>query len=112
MDYNANTLMRDTSWNEGKGACTRAMHPDDASRLGLSGGSRARVVTEASSVEVELELTSEAGQGHIVIPHGLGLNCDGKTYWVNVNRFTSSVYRDPIAGTPLHRYVPCRMEPI
>ena len=30
MSMNANTLMRDPAWNEGKRACTLAMHPDDA----------------------------------------------------------------------------------
>ena len=33
IDMNANTLMRDPAWNEGKRACTLAMHPDDADSL-------------------------------------------------------------------------------
>ena len=33
MQYNANTLMRNPEWNNGKRACTIAMHPDDAHSL-------------------------------------------------------------------------------
>ena len=35
---NANTLMRDPAWNEGKRACTLAMHPADAAALNLKDG--------------------------------------------------------------------------
>ncbi len=35
MDYNANTIMRDPTWNEGKSrACSLMMHPDDARAAG------------------------------------------------------------------------------
>ena len=33
ISMNANTLMRDPAWNEGKRACTLTMHPDDAAAL-------------------------------------------------------------------------------
>jgi anaerobic selenocysteine-containing dehydrogenase len=112
MDFNANTLMRDPSWNEGKRACTCSIHPEDASSLGFSDGSTVRVVTETSSVEIELEVTKEVRKGQIVIPHGFGLDYNGKTHGVNVNMLTSAANRDPVAGTPIHRYVPCRIEPV
>jgi anaerobic selenocysteine-containing dehydrogenase len=112
MDFNANTLMRDPSWNEGKRACTCAMHPEDAASLGLADGAMVRVVTEASSVEIELEVDKAARRGHVTIPHGFGLSYEGRTHGVNVNLLTSAANRDPIAGTPIHRYVPCRVEPL
>jgi hypothetical protein len=34
----------------------------------------------------------------------------GETYGVNVNQLTKNTHRDRIAATPLHRYVPCRIE--
>ena len=106
---NANTLMRDPAWNKGKRACTLAMHPSDAEGLGLTDGQRVRVTTEAGSAEIELEVTHTARQGHVAIPHGFGLVYQGSAYGVNVNRLTKNTHRD-FLGTPMHRYVPCRVE--
>jgi anaerobic selenocysteine-containing dehydrogenase len=109
MSMNANTLMRDPVWNEGKRACTLAMHPDDAVSLHLNDGQQVRVTTEAGSEEIELEVTDTAHVGHVVIPHGFGMVYDGKVYGINVNRLTKNTHRDQF-GTPIHRYVPCRVE--
>ncbi len=106
---NANTLMRNPAWNEGKRACTLAMHPSDADASQLKDGQPVRVTTEAGSVEIELEVTDSARQGHVAIPHGFGLVYDGKAYGANVNRLTKNTNRD-FLGTPMHRYVPCRVE--
>lgn len=110
MDMNANTLMRDPAWNEGRRACTLAMHPVDAKGLGLQDGQRVRVTTEAGTEVVELEVTDTAKVGHVVIPHGFGLDYGGETYGANVNRLAKNTHRDRLAATPLHRYVPCRVE--
>lgn len=109
FSMNANTLMRDPQWNEGKRACTLAMHPDDAAALNLKDGQQVRVTTEAGSEEIELELTDTARKGHVVIPHGFGLVYNGVKYGANVNRLTKNTHRDQF-GTPMHRYVPCRVE--
>jgi len=87
------------------------MHPDDAAALNLTDGQQVRVTTEAGSEEIELEITDTAHKGHVVIPHGFGLVYDGVKYGANVNRLTKSTNRDQF-GTPLHRYVPCRVEKI
>ncbi len=108
---NANTLMRNPAWNEGKRACTLAMHPDDAESLNLKDGQQVRVTTQAGNEEIELEITDTARRGHVVIPHGFGLVYNGVQYGVNVNRLTKNTHRDQF-GTPLHRYVPCRVERI
>ena len=110
MDMNANTLMRDPSWNEGRRACTAAMHPADAEKWGFTDGQRVKVSTEAGQVEVELEVTDSTRRGVVVIPHGFGLEYEGKVYGANVNRLTKNTHRDKFAATPLHRYVPCRVE--
>ena len=109
MSYNANTLMRNPEWNRGKRACTVAVNPADARSLGFEDGRQVRVVTEAGSEVGELEVTEEVRQGTVIIPHGFGLFYDGAVYGVNVNRLTKNTHRDPL-GTPLHRYVPCRLE--
>jgi anaerobic selenocysteine-containing dehydrogenase len=68
------------------------------------------VSTEAGSVEIELEVTDSAHPGHVVIPHGFGLDYVDTTYGANVNRLTKNTHRDQLAATPLHRYVPCKVE--
>ncbi|HOF05943.1 MAG TPA: molybdopterin-dependent oxidoreductase [Syntrophales bacterium] len=109
MSMNANTLLRDPAWNEGRRACTLAMHPDDAAALQLQDGQQARVTTAAGSEVIEVEITATAHRGQVVIPHGFGLIYQGVKYGANVNRLTKNTHRDRF-GTPLHRYVPCRVE--
>jgi anaerobic selenocysteine-containing dehydrogenase len=109
MKYNANTLMRNPKWNKGKRACTVAVSPKDAVDLNLKDGQQVRVTTEAGSEVGELEVTDQVRQGMVLIPHGFGLVYDGKVYGINANRLTKNTHRDPM-GTPLHRFVPCRVE--
>jgi len=109
---NANTLMRNPEWIKNKRACTAAMHPDDAALLTLKDGQTVRVVTEAGSGEIELEITEDIRKGQVIIPHGFGLNHNGETCGLNVNRLTKNTHRDRIAATPYHRYVPCRIETV
>ncbi len=107
---NANTLMRDPVWNQGRRPCTLAMHADDAGSLGVADGQRVKVVTAAGEEVVELEITETARPGHVSMPHGFGLIHQGEVFGANVNRLTKTTNRDPFAATPLHRYVPCRVE--
>ena len=110
MDMNANTLMRNPEWNRGRRACTLAMNPQDAEDLGLTDGQMVRVITEAGSEEIELEVTDATRKGQVIMPHGFGLVYKGKKYGANANRLTKNTNRDRFAATPLHRYVPCRVE--
>lgn len=107
--YNANTLMRNPAWNKGKRACTVSISLSDADAFGLRDGQRVRVVTEAGSEVGDLQVTDQVRAGMVLIPHGFGLTYDGEVYGINANRLTKNTHRDPI-GTPLHRYVPCRVE--
>ncbi|MGC9194389.1 MAG: molybdopterin-containing oxidoreductase family protein [Syntrophobacteraceae bacterium] len=108
---NANTLMRNPAWIKGWRGCTLAMHPEDAKALKLEDGHMARVTTEAGSELVELEITTTARKGQVSMPHGFGLMYEGKIGGVNVNRLTKNTHRDHL-GTPMHRYVPCRVEAV
>ncbi len=112
MDMNANTLMRNPAWNKNRRACTLAMNPEDAESLNLSDVQMVKVTTEAGEVEIELEVTGATRPGLVIIPHGFGLEYNGQVYGVNVNRLTKNTYRDRLAATPLHRYVPCRVEAV
>jgi len=111
-DVNANTQMRDPEWNKGRRACTVTMHPDDAEAYGFSDGQMVRIITEAGEETIEIEVSDTTRAGYIVIPHGFGLVFQGKSFAVNANRLAKNTHRDRIAATPLHRYVPCRIEPI
>ena len=106
----ANTLMRDPAWLKGKRGCTLAIHPEDAAALGIGDGETVRVTTQAGSAEIGAEVSPDVRKGQVLIPHGFGLVHRGVAYGVNVNSLTKNTHRDFLAATPLHRYVPCRVE--
>jgi len=112
MDYNANTQMRQPDWNKGKRACTVIMHPGDAEEFGFYDGQMVKITTEAGQETIELEVTDTTRPGYIMIPHGFGLVYQGKPYGANANRLAKNTHRDRIAGTPLHRYIRCRVEAV
>jgi anaerobic selenocysteine-containing dehydrogenase len=109
MSMNANTLMRDPAWNEGRRACTLAINPHDATSLHIADGQMVRVITEAGEVTIEAEISEATRNGQVIIPHGFGLVHLGKVSGANVNRLTMNTNRDRFAATPYHRYVPCRV---
>jgi anaerobic selenocysteine-containing dehydrogenase len=110
MDMNANTNMRDPAWNKDRRACTLAINPADAEKYGFSNGQRVKITTEAGEETIEVEVTKTTRKGQVIIPHGFGLVYNGRVYGANVNRLTKNTHRDTLAATPLHRYVPCRVE--
>jgi len=107
--FTMNSLMRNPEWNKGKRDCTIAVNPEDAKELNLKDGARARVFTEAGTEVGEIQESHRVAKGMVLIPHGFGFMYQGKVHGINVNRLTKNTHRDPI-GTPLHRYVPCRVE--
>jgi len=109
--YNANSIMRDPAWNDHEPVCTLLMNPEDAQALHITDGEEAWVVTEASRVRLPVGISDIPAAGTVMIPHGFGMAYDGGVYGANVNQLTRSLHRDRIAATPLHRYVPCRVEP-
>jgi anaerobic selenocysteine-containing dehydrogenase len=86
------------------------MNKEDIRALGIEDGEEAWVTTEASRVKIPVEVSDMAVQGTVTIPHGFGLDYMGQDYGVNINRLTKNTHRDRLAGTPLHRYIPCRVE--
>ena len=112
MDGNANTLMRDPAWNEGKTYHWFRMHPDDAARQGLEDGQMVRVITDAGEEKSELKIDPTTRPGYVLIPHGFGLVHQGKKHGANANRLTKNTHRDRLAGTPQHRYIRCRVEAV
>jgi len=87
------------------------MNPADAAALKFSDGQDVKVTTAAGSAVGELEVTDQVREGMVLVPHGFGLNYEGTVYGINANHLTQSAHRDPL-GTPLHRFVPCRIESV
>jgi anaerobic selenocysteine-containing dehydrogenase len=108
-DFNANSLMRNPAWTDGTRACAMRMHPEDAAELGLETGMNARIETDAGSLEVPVEVSPIPARGMVIIPHGFGLEYCGQIDGVNVNVLAPAGNRDRLAGTPLHRFIPCRV---
>jgi anaerobic selenocysteine-containing dehydrogenase len=102
--------MRDPEWNDHKSVCTALIHEEDAKALGLKHGDEAWITTEASKLKIPIEISEIAARGTITIPHGFGLEYDDRTYGVNVNLLTKNTHRDRLFATPLHKYVPCKVE--
>ena len=107
--FNINTLIRGQEWNKGKRACTVSVNPEDAKTMGFTDGQNVKVTTEAGSEVGELQVSEQVRKGTVLIPHGFGLLYDGTVYGLNVNNLTKNTHRDPL-GTPMHRFVPCRLE--
>jgi anaerobic selenocysteine-containing dehydrogenase len=111
----ANTIFRDPTWRKKESGHALSMSPADATRLGLSEGSRVRLTTKRGSVETPVEITDTLMPGHVSLPNGLGLRYpDGDggnaVHGVAPNELTASEDRDWLAGTPWHKHVPARIE--
>jgi formate dehydrogenase len=115
--FTANTIMRDPTWRKRDAAGALRVSAPDASRLGLLDGGRARLTTRRGAGEVTVEVDDRMQPGHLALPNGLGLDSpseDGRPVVTGLapNELTSSADRDPFAGTPWHKHVPARLEPV
>jgi formate dehydrogenase len=87
---------------------------DDATRLGLTDGDRARITTKRGSAVATVEVTDTLLAGHITLPNGFGLGPGGSSDAVGVapNELTAGDDRDWFAGTPHHKHVRARLEKV
>jgi anaerobic selenocysteine-containing dehydrogenase len=112
--FTANTLYRDPGWRRKDFDGALRVSPADAGRLGLSDGEEARITTPAGSAQVLIEVNERMQPGHVSLPNGQGL--DNQTAagmertGVAPNDLTTLEARDPVAGTPWHKWVPARLE--
>lgn len=108
--FTANTIIRDPSWRRRDADGALRISTDDAWALSVRDGDSLRVVTERGSAVAVVEVTDTLQQGHVSLPNGLGVAHPDGTPGVAPNELTSLHHRDPIAGTPWHKYVPARLE--
>lgn len=97
----------------GKEACTAQLHPDDAARIGIDTGGRARVASRAGEIELQVEVTDTVMPGVVSIPYGWGHGLPGTRQsvasehaGVNVNVLTDSSVIDPVSGNAVLNGIP------
>jgi formate dehydrogenase len=115
--FSANTIIRNPEWRKSDRDGALHMSPADAERLGVSDGMRVAVTTKRGRAEVAVEVTDAMQPGHVILPNGYGLSYpdeSGRPVVVGVapNELTSSEDRDWLAGTPWHKHVRARVEPL
>ncbi|HEY8155128.1 MAG TPA: molybdopterin-dependent oxidoreductase [Myxococcota bacterium] len=113
--FTANTIIRNPEWRRKDRTGALRMHPDDAKKLGVENGGRARVSTRRGSAEVDVEISDRMQPGHVSLPNGLGLDfpdASGARVPTGVapNELTHGADRDWFAGTPWHKHTPARVE--
>ena len=74
----ANTIFRDPAWRRKDADGALRISPEDAARLGIADGGRARVTTKRGSVVATVEITDTLRPGHVTLPNGLGLAYPGR----------------------------------
>ena len=115
--FTANTIIRDEAWRKRAGQAALRIASVDADRLGLTDGDRVRIVTERGQATIAIAIDAGMHPGHLALPNGTGTDrvtdvgervVDG----VAPNDLTGSNQRDRFAGTPWHKTVPARLEPV
>jgi anaerobic selenocysteine-containing dehydrogenase len=115
--FTANDIFRDPGWRKRDTDGALRVSAEDATRMALVDGGRARVTTARGSAVATVEVSEAMLAGHASLPNGFGLDYtgdDGETVVPGVapNSLTSSNWRDEFAGTPWHKHVPARIEPV
>lgn len=114
----SNTSIRNPDWlRKGELVSALRIHPDDAAELGLVDGAAVDIVTSRARARTVVELHEGGHPGHVSLPNGQGLDVIGpggevRRHGVALNELTDYRWRDPVVGTPWHKYVPARIEPV
>uniref|UniRef100_A0AAU2JNN0 Molybdopterin oxidoreductase family protein n=1 Tax=Streptomyces sp. NBC_00049 TaxID=2903617 RepID=A0AAU2JNN0_9ACTN len=103
----------------GSNRCTLQVHPQDAGRLGLTDGGRARITGDGGSLEVPVEVTDAVRTGVVSLPHGWGHDRSGARLsvasaapGVNVNQLLDGTRLDPLSGTAVLNGFPVELTPL
>ncbi len=98
---------------KGKDRCTLQVHPDDATRLGLSDGGDAEIASRVGKVVAPVEVTDEILAGVVSLPHGWGhddpatrMGVAAAHAGVNANALTDDAELDPLSGNAVLNGIP------
>ena len=102
----------------GRDRCTLLIHPDDARRAGVANGRKARVASEAGSLEVVVEVSDEMMPGVVSLPHGWGHDKEGTRLsvaaahaGVNNNVLVPGGLVDPLSNNAVVNGIPVTVGP-
>jgi anaerobic selenocysteine-containing dehydrogenase len=102
----------------GRAQCTLHVHPDDAARLGLVDGGRARLTSRTGTVEAPVEVTAAVMPGVVSLPHGWGHDAPGTRLrvaqahaGVNANLVADEAAIDPLSGNAVLNGIPVEVAP-
>ncbi|MEZ4331050.1 MAG: molybdopterin-dependent oxidoreductase [Myxococcota bacterium] len=106
--HNAQVLAR------GRNRCTLLIHPDDASRIGITTGDKARIRSRSGEIVTEVEVSDEMMRGVVSLPHGFGHTRPGQRTRVatrlqpgaNANQLTDELPLDVPSGTHIANGIP------
>ncbi len=103
---------------KGPERCTLQISPDDARRIGLAEGGKARVTSRVGSVVAPVEVTADLMPGVVSLPHGWGHDAEGSRLrvasarpGVNTNALTDNRAYDTASGTAVLFGTPVTVEP-
>ncbi|MFJ8915111.1 molybdopterin oxidoreductase family protein [Amycolatopsis sp. NPDC102389] len=103
----------------GGNRCTVQVHPDDASRLGLTDGGLASVTSRAGKLEAPVEVTADIRPGVVSMPHGWGHDLDGTRTkvaaahaGVNSNLVADETLLDVPSGNAVLNGIPVEVAPV
>ncbi len=104
---------------KGKERCTLLVNPEDAERLGLAEGGRARVRSAVGALEAPVELTDTIMPGVVSIPHGWGHDTPGARLHVarehagvNSNLLADESIIEPLSGNAVLNGIPVEVAPV
>ena len=115
--WTANTIIRDPAWRKSNNPTSLLISPLDGESLGLADAGVARLVTKRKEVLVTVEFDRRMPEGLVSLPNGLGTEyptAEGtnERAGVHLNELTDLADRDPHVGTPWHKHVRARLEPL
>lgn len=115
--FTANVIIRNPEWRRRDAEGALRISPTDAARLGIDTGARVRLVTAGGTTITPVEISDMMQDGHISLPNGLGVSYPSEgggdtVVGVPLNQLTSGARRDRFFGSPWHKNVPARIEPI
>jgi anaerobic selenocysteine-containing dehydrogenase len=103
---------------KGKERCTLLVNPEDATRLGLEHGARARVRSRVGEVEAPVAVSDEMMPGVVSLPHGFGHDQEGVRMevarakaGVNSNVLTDESAIDALSGNGVLNGIPVEIVP-
>lgn len=101
---------------KGRPRCTLLMHPEDASRLGLTEGSDACVRSRVGEITVPVAITDDVMPGVVSLPHGYGhqragirLQVAGAHAGASINDLTDEQALDTVSGNAAFSGTPVRV---